>query len=217
MHKPNNILTDDVRDELDYDPLLNDKRIVVKADDGKVTLTGAVDSYPEVLRATDDTMSVKGVTQVDNQLLVGLVGDAITDAQIAQQAAANLDSDRLVPHGSLKVAVSDGWATVTGEVRHHFQVMAAKHDVGRVPGVLGINDKMTITANPIPSDVADRINRAFRRNAIIDESKIQVSVSGHTVFLDGTVDSWDAMGAATDTAWSAPGVTDVVNRLVLVP
>lgn len=70
---------------------------------------------------------------------------------------------------------------------------------------------------PIPTDVADRINRAFKRNSIIDDSLIEVSSIDHTIYLDGTAGSWFAMDEAVDTAWEAPGVTDVVNRLVIVP
>jgi len=80
-----------------------------------------------------------------------------------------------------------------------------------------VTNKVEITTDPIPSDVADRIAGAFRRDAIIDDSLITVTNSGHTVYLDGTTGSWYAMDEAVDTAWQAPGVTDVVNRLVVVP
>lgn len=53
MHKPKN-LEKDVQDELDWDPLLDDKRISVSVGDGRVTLTGAVDTYFDRLRASAD-------------------------------------------------------------------------------------------------------------------------------------------------------------------
>ena len=40
---------------------------------------------------------------------------------------------------------------------------------------------------------------------------------GHTIELDGTVSSWAALEAAGDTAWDAPGVTNVVNNLIVIP
>ena len=58
---------------------------------------------------------------------------------------------------------------------------------------------------------------AFRRNAIIDESMIDVTNAGHTIYLDGTVGSSSAHAQAEDTAWDAPGVTEVVDRLVIAP
>jgi osmotically-inducible protein OsmY len=217
MHKPNMLLETDVQDELDWDPQIDDTRIVVKADDGRVTLTGSVPSYYQAMRAADDTFVVGGVTGVDNQLLVGLVGDAITDAEIAAASADALDADKFVPKGAVTADVLEGYVTLTGQVRHHYQRQAAEHAVSRVDGVLGIDDSIALSSDPIPSDVADRIRNAFKRNAIIDESTIEVSNEGHTIELDGTVGSWAAFESAEDTAWEAPGVVDVVNNLIVVP
>ena len=217
MHKPNNILEKDVRDELDWDASLDDSQIIVKADNGQITLTGAVPSYADLLDASDDAWMVSGVTAVDNELLVGLAGEVIADGDVAAQCMAALDSDRFVPHGAVAVDVVDGWVTLGGYVRRHFQRQAAKYTVARVPGVRGVTDNVQISADPIPSDVADRINKAFARKAILTSSVIQVTNSGSTIYLDGTTDSRAAMEAAEDTAWDAPGVTEVIDRLVLIP
>jgi osmotically-inducible protein OsmY len=217
MQKPNNLLESDVQDELDWDPLFDNSRAIVKANDGNVTLTGAVDTYYDTILASDDAWSVGGVKSVDNELLVGLVGDAIADADVAADCLDAIDRDRFVPKGAVSVTVVDGWVTLSGEVRRHFQRMAAQHAVSRVDGVLGVTDNITLSGDAMPGDVANRINKAFRRHAIIDDSLIEVSTSGHIVYLDGEVGSWYAMDEAADTAWEAQGVTEVVNRLVVVP
>jgi osmotically-inducible protein OsmY len=216
MHKPNNLRELDVRDALDWDPVVDDNRVVVKADDGRVTLTGTVPSFYESTRAVEDAWEVGGVRDVDNELLVGLVGGAINDADITVASAKALDDDRFVPNGSVTATTDHGWVTLRGQVRHHFQRQAAEHAVRRVDGVLGITDDVEISSEPIPSDIADRINDAFRRNAIIDESLIDVTNEGHTIYLDGTVGSYQARQQAEDTAWDVPGVTDVVDRLVIL-
>jgi len=217
MHKPNNLLESDVVEELDWDVLLDNSRIVVKAKDGRITLTGTVPTYYEFTLASEDAWSVGGVTAVDNALLVGLVGAAITDVDIATACIVALDADRFVPKGAVLADVSNGWVTLSGEVRRHFQRRAAEHAVRRVDGVLGITNKIALTSEPIPSDVVDRIDKAFRRNAIIDDSLIEVTNVGHTIYLDGTTGSWFAMRAAEDAAWEAPGVTEVIDRMVIVP
>jgi osmotically-inducible protein OsmY len=217
MHKPNDLLERDVREELGWDPDLNDSRIVVKADDGRITLSGAVDTFADVEKASDDAKTVSGVKAIDNELLVGLAGAAITDGEIAAKCSSALDNDRLVPHGAVSAGVIDGVVDLTGEVRHHFQRKAAEHAVGRVPGVLDVIDRISLTDEPIPSDVAERINRAFDRSAVIDGSRIKVSNVGHTIYLDGVVGSWTALDAALDCAWQAPGVKEVVNRIVMIP
>ena len=170
MHKPNNLLEFDVKDALDWDPMVDDNRIIVKADDGRVTLSGSVPSLFESDRAVEDAWMVGGVREVDNELLVGLLGGAFDDVLITKSSVDALDADSFVPHGSVTPETDHGWVTLTGQVRHHFQRQAAKHAVRRVDGVLGITNNITISGDPIPSDVADRIYKGFRRNAIIDES-----------------------------------------------
>jgi osmotically-inducible protein OsmY len=216
MMKPNFLLEDDVREELDWDPALDDSQILLKAHDGFVTLSGTVDTYAELLRATEDTWKVGGVTGVDNELLVGLVGEAIADAELTANCMASLDGDRFVPHGAVSATVVDGFVTLRGRVRNHIQRLAAEHAVGRVFGVLGVTNEISISSDPVPSDVADRINKAFARKAILSSSAINVSNEGDTIYLDGTTDSYAAMREAVDTAWEAPGVSDVVNHVAVV-
>jgi osmotically-inducible protein OsmY len=216
MHKPNNLLEADVADQLYWDPQLDNTRVVVSAKDGNITLTGAVPTYFELEQATEDAYMVGGVMDVDNELLVGPLGDAVTDAELAVAATAALDADKFVPKGAVNALVVDGWATLSGDVRHHFQRRAAEHAVGKVDGVLGISNRIAITTDPIPSDVAFRINKAFERNAIIDDSTIEVTNVGPTVYLDGTATSWAAKREAEDTAWDAPGVVEVIDRLKVV-
>lgn len=217
MHKPNNLLESDVQEELDWDGRFDNSRVIVKANDGEVTLTGAVDTFYDTLLATDDTWTVGGVKAVDNELLVGLVGEGIADTDLAAACLDALDRDRLVPKGTVNVVAVDGWVTLSGEVRRHYQRQAAYFAVSRVNGVVGISNDVTLTKDAMPGDVVDRINKAFKRDAIIDDSLIQVTTSGNTVYLDGSVGSWSAMDDAVETAWGAPGVTDVENRLIIVP
>lgn len=217
MHKPDNLLERDVRSELEWDPRLDATRIVVNADHGKITLSGVVPTYYKTTLADEDASRIGGVTMVDNQLAVGIAGEAAADAQITEDCVAALNRNRIVPHGSVQVMVKDGWVILTGEVQHHFQRKAAKDSVAHVDGVVGITDEVGLTSQPIPSDVVDRIERAFKRNGIIDESRIQVTSADHIVYLDGTVPDRFAANEAVGSAFLAPGVREVVDRLVIAP
>jgi osmotically-inducible protein OsmY len=55
------------------------------------------------------------------------------------------------------------------------------------------------------------------RNAETDARRIMVEVEGSRVILRGTVRSYAEKQAAEDTAWSAPGVTEVDNHIVVSP
>jgi osmotically-inducible protein OsmY len=216
MRKPNNILEKDVRDELSWDPWLDDSQIRVKAEDGRVTLTGAVPTYSDLTEAADDAWGVSGVTSVDNELLVGPLAETLVDADIASRCLDAIDVDRFVPKGAVNVDVLDAWVTLKGHVHRHFQRQAAKHAVESVKGVRGITDDIVISGDPIPSDVADRINKALVRKAVLKGSVIEVTNTGGTIYLDGTTDSYLARQTAVETALAAPGVTDVVDHLVVV-
>jgi osmotically-inducible protein OsmY len=217
MQKPNFLLESDVRDQLTTDPLVDDSRIEVAVKDGAVTLKGTVPTYFDSGRATEDAGRVSGVRSVDNELLVGLVGEAIADADIATGCVAALNTDRFVPKGAVTVDVENGWVTLSGHVRHHFERMAAEHAVRRVDGIRGVTDKVEINGDPMPNDVVDRINKALTRSSLIDGSTIAVSNTGHTIFLDGTTTTWTARNEAEEAAWDAPGVEEVVDRVAVVP
>jgi osmotically-inducible protein OsmY len=122
-----------------------------------------------------------------------------------------------VPRGAIRVDVADGWVTLSGEVRRHIQRRAAEHVVEKLAGVRGVTNNLVLSSEPIPGDVAERINHALARNALIDDTRIKVSSSDRTVYLDGTPDSWVADQAAVGAAWSAPGVNAVVDRLTIAP
>jgi osmotically-inducible protein OsmY len=215
MQKPNIILASDVKDSLAWDPGLDDSRIVVTADDGHVTLRGVVATYYQELLATQDAWSVGGVRTLDDELLVGLLGDATADADLMLAADGALRRDHIVPHGAVTATVAHGIVTLRGQVRHRYQRQAGEYAVSRIGGVLGVENLIAIVSDPVPSDVAARIDKALQRSAILDGAQILVTNEGHTISLDGTVGSHAARLAAEDTAWAAPGVTDVVDRLVI--
>ncbi len=49
----------------------------------------------------------------------------------------------------------------------------------------GITDDIDVSGDPIPSDVADRVNKALARKAILSDSDIRVTNNGSTIYLDG--------------------------------
>jgi BON domain len=90
----NGTVENEVREELGWDRVLDDSGILVKAD-GVVTLTGTVPTFNESVLAAGDASRVGGVTQVHNELLVDLVGEAVDDSVIAEHCVAALDKARL--------------------------------------------------------------------------------------------------------------------------
>src|SRR5216684_387095 len=119
--------------------------------------------------------------------------------------------------GKVDVTVSQGWVTLKGEIEYAFQKRDAERAVRRLSGVKGVTNLITVKPQVFPSDLKQQIERALVRNAETDARNITIEVEGSKVILRGTVRSYAEKQAAEDTAWSAPGVTEVENRIVISP
>ncbi|SDR30615.1 BON domain-containing protein [Paraburkholderia fungorum] len=68
----------------------------------------------------------------------------LSDAQIAADATRRLAWDAAVPEHSVKVKVSRGRITLTGELQRDQQRTAALEDVTRLFGVTGVSDRTVV-------------------------------------------------------------------------
>jgi len=208
----------DVLDELKWDSRVQVNEIGVAVTDGIVTLTGWVDSYMKKLAAEAAAHRVHGVKAVANDIEVRLPGSAErTDADLAKAVLDALKWDAAVPTDKIDVTVSHGWVTLKGEVEFGFEKRDAERAVQRLSGVKGVTNLITVRPHPLPTDLKQNIEKALIRNAETDAQRITVEVQGSKVILRGTVRSYAEKKAAEDTAWSAPGVTEVENRIVVSP
>jgi osmotically-inducible protein OsmY len=204
--------------ELKWDSRLQPNEIGVAVKDGVVTLTGTVESFIKKWAAENATQRVRGVQAVANDIDVRLPDDdRRNDSDIALAAARALEWDGLVPDGDVKVTVSNGWITLRGTVEWEYQRRAAERAVRRLPGVVGISNLVTVRPRPTPSGLKRKIEDALTRSAATDARSIEVTIDGDRVILDGTVRSWVEKHEAERVAWSAPGVTAVLNRIVVRP
>ena len=85
----------------------------------------------------------------------------------------------------------------------------------KLRGVVGIQNAIWIRAASAPAEIKRQIEQAFRRNAEVDASRINVEAHGCDVTLSGEVRSWLERDQAQATAWSAPGVRLVRNEIVV--
>ena len=206
----------DVEEELKWEPVLHPEAIRVAVKDGKVTLTGYVDSYAERLAAEHATRRLWDVRGVVDEIEVRLHPSyERADAEIVRAAENALAWNIQVPKDRIKVTAERGWLTLKGQVDWHFQRLAAVHCVQHMLGVRGIHNEITIRPSATPGEVKAKIEAAHQRNAILDAKRIKVTTSGGKVTLTGTVRSWRELEEAEDGAWAAPGVTEVQNLLVV--
>jgi osmotically-inducible protein OsmY len=208
----------DVLEELKWDTRVRPNEIGVTVKDGIITLTGWVDSYLKKMAAEEAAHRVPGVKAVANDIEVRLPGFAErTDTDLAAAVLNALRWDAAIPAGKVDVTVSQGWVTLKGEVEYAFQKRDAERAVRRLSGVKGVSNLITVKPQVLPTDLKQQIERALVRNAETDARRITIEVEGSKVILRGTVRSYAEKQAAEDTAWSAPGVTEVENRIVISP
>lgn len=208
-------LGQDVRDELDFEPSIDAAHLTVTVASGVVTLGGHVPNYAQTSLAERAVLRVKGVRGVIAkavQVVPDLSGP-VSDDDIAHRALTLLDLNVLIPAGAIKVKVSRGWISLSGEVVWQFQRVAAVEDLRKLRGVMGIRDAIDITPQTMAADVAQRIQDALHRSADVEATAVRVSACDGFVRLEGLVDSCAGRARLKQAAWSAPGVRYVEDHV----
>ncbi len=208
-------------DSLRWEPLLNGSSgqkadLGVTAENGVVTLTGHVDSYPAKLAAERAAKSINGVRAVAEEIEVRLDHKNMkTDTEIAQAAVDALRWCTAVPDDRITVSVENGWVKLEGDVEWQFQKDEARKEVEDLAGVKGISNLVTVKPILKPVQIKDKIKQAFQRSATINAGNVSVDVNGSLVTLKGTVHSWAERDEAENAAWAAPGVSKVNDQITV--
>ena len=206
----------DVLAELKWDARVQPNEVGVSVKDGIVTLTGYVDSYTKKWAAEERAHRVAGVKAVANDIQVRLPGSSErTDADLAAAARRALEWNTLVPADRVRITVSSGFVTLEGDVDWQYERDAAERSVRNLVGVKGVSNLIRVKPNAMPQNIKERIEQALRRIIEEDARNITVEVEGSKVILRGTVRSWAERQEAERTAWSAPGITSVDNRITI--
>lgn len=216
--KTDETLQHNVLDELRWDPSVDAAAIGVTVEDGVVTLSGHVSNYSQKQAAVRAAKHVHGVKALVDNLEVRLPAlSERTDVDIARAAANVLDWNTAVPRDHIKVTVRHGWITLEGEVQWNHHRTAAERAVEHLSGVKGLTNAITVKPHATPTEIVGHIDAALRRNAYLDARTIRVETHGHKVILRGNVRSYFEREEAERVAWSAPGVSQVENHLLVTP
>jgi osmotically-inducible protein OsmY len=211
-------LRQDVMDELDFEPSLDAAHIGVGVRDGIVTLTGFVSSYAEKVATERATRRVFGVRAIAQEIEVRLPSDKRTaDEEIAKRAVDILKWRVGVPADQITIKVEKGIVTLDGEVDWEYQRKQAGEAVHALNGVMAVSNLIHIHARPQVYEIKQKIENALRRSAELDASHVTVRADGGKVILGGKVHAWYERDLAEQAAWSAPGVTEVLDRIEIEP
>ena len=188
--------------------------IEVSAASGLVTLRGIVTSLRSKRAGSRAAARVRGVTRVANELRVQVPDkDRRDDEDLAGDVLEALMLDVSVPT-TVDAQVRDGFVALTGTAQWHYQREAAEVRTANVPGVAGIDNAISLNQTPHAREEQEAIRAAFRRDSALAADRVSVETPfDGLVILSGTVSSWAAHDHAVAAAWSAPGVTQVDDRI----
>jgi osmotically-inducible protein OsmY len=210
-------IRDDVQREIAFTPGLNATAIGVTVSNGIVTLTGTVPTYTEKLAALHAAERVAHVRAVACELEVRLPGPYVrSDADLAFACANVLEWNNSVPFNRLRIRVEHGWVTLEGCVDWQYQKDAAADAIADLTGVKGIQNLVNVSPVMCAEDTREQIDAALRRSAAIEDRNILVEVNQDRVILHGEVRSIAEREEAERIAWSAAGVSDVANHILVV-
>ncbi len=212
--KNNADLQTDVQNAIKWEPLLNAAEIGVTVKDGVVSLTGFVDSYAKKMEAENAAKKVIGVKALVENIEVKFSNSwSKTDLEIATEVLNALRANWSVPDAKVTVKVENGWVTLDGELHWNYQRESAKSAVNFLAGVKGVSNNIKIKSETHDAIEQKDVENALGRSWSLDDSDISVSVSGTTVTLSGTVNSWYQKEEAGRIAWKTPGIWHVKNEL----
>ncbi|SDD84581.1 Osmotically-inducible protein OsmY, contains BON domain [Cupriavidus sp. YR651] len=201
-----------INDELEWDPRVVAPGIGVEVHQGVVTLSGHVSTYSEKLAVEKAAERVSGVKGVVVKLEVRQDGSH-GDEAVALAARNALQWYVHVPADDLQVEIEKGWITLRGNVQWGFQRRAAESAVSHIRGVVGVLNLIRVIPKIVPEAIEGKIESALRRRAERGAHHISIKADAGVVTLEGTVDSLAERRAAAGAAWSAPGVSEVINNL----
>jgi osmotically-inducible protein OsmY len=135
----------DVEAELAWEPALCSREIAVTVQNGRVTLSGCVNSYAQKLAAERAVIRVGGGFPNVDALVVRLPSlHSRADDELASHIATALSWNVALPATRITVHVCGGWVTLAGVVEWRHQREAAERAVGRLAGVRGVSNRISI-------------------------------------------------------------------------
>ena len=211
------------------DPASDSYEITVQVTQGRVMLTGTVESWQEKQLTEEVVRSVKGVQSLRSRITVNPPASR-PDSEIEVEIFRRLQSDVWVHESLIGIMVDQGHVTLTGTVGSLAEKNSAYTDAW-VGGVKDVNvaplkvewwarDKMlrqrkdVFTSN---THTAEAIRTAFTYEPRLQDGNIDVRVVEGTAFLTGIVDNLAAKYAAEETTRNTEGIWRVRSFIKVRP
>jgi osmotically-inducible protein OsmY len=205
-----------VLEELEWTPGLDIADVGVLVHEGVVTLRGDVADLPQRHAAVAAAFRVRGVTAVADELVLRLHADYVaSDTEIAAAVQRAFRDTVEVPHDAVQATVHDAVVTLTGTVDHEYEREAARRVAEHVRGTRAVDCRIALARRSPGDETAEGIRGAFHRNAMVDPTRIRVTMDGPVAVLTGTARSFAERSQAEQCTWSSPHVAAVRNEITV--
>ncbi len=211
------VIATNVRDALTWDSRINADNVQIAVKDGVVHLTGTVHLLAESAIAADVAWSIRGVRQVVNDLVVS-ASTLRPDADVAADVLRALAGDGRIDLADVVVRVAGGVVTFSGIVQGAAERRAAEQAAWYVPGVVAVDDRLTISPSHLrpDDDILRDVRFALDREArLADATRIAVEVRNGVVRLSGSVDRASDREVSEGNARFVAGVRSVINEIAV--
>jgi len=208
-------LVNDVKRALSSDTRIDQSMVRVSGEQpGVIVLDGQVDTYNEKVLAEDITGRVRGVNDVINN--IGVVPPiAKSDEEIADDVRGNLKRDAWVEWSRISIEVIDGVVFLRGTVASMVEKQEAENDARWIAGVVDVVNHLVVKPEITIADaeIERDVRAALIKNTRLDLTEMNVDVTDGVVTLTGEVPNFTQKRSPNSSAFSVPGVVDVVNEL----
>jgi osmotically-inducible protein OsmY len=212
------VLAAAVTEELRWDPLVDVERIVVSAEDSKVTLQGVVRTFAQKCRAEKIAREIRGVVDVKNELDVRLaIGSYRTDDGLERLVASIMQNHSALSDPLPRVSAHDGWLTLSGVVTAEAQKRAAEDALRDLTGIRGIANCIEVVPRTEDPGDAGVFLAAVLRRGKLDAKELKVEVNGGAIAIDAKVTSCAEHDALIELAACRRGIVSVEDRVIVQP
>ena len=143
----------------------------------------------------------------------------LSDEEIRKRIADDLSRDS-IDISEIQVTIDKGRVTFSGTVPSYSARNTITDAASRIRDIVWFDNKTTvkhIPAMPPDSSIQEMVSTYLATDSDMVRTDIRVSVENGIVTLEGSVDEYWKKGEAERIVRGARGVSDIVNRLAVVP
>ncbi|GAA5122824.1 BON domain-containing protein [Luteolibacter yonseiensis] len=199
-------VADFIQTDIRADSRLRGAEIDVRIENNIAILTGTANSLAQAERATTRANASEGVLAVSNQVRIkpGKTGD------LAARAKAVLAKQKTFTANGVAVTADGSRVLLNGEVGTPDEKDLAREIVSEVPGVLAIENNLTVTYEGIREDsqITEQLHFIIQDDPLYEGLDLVASVKSGTATLSGEVGSRGELDRLIRRSY-VTGVTDV--------